>query len=76
MDVDLVVPPGPQDVAPQLPAFLVGPGIGALVDRNDELRCVLRKVRSLASVAFIYRLLNKRTRKWYQHNSYTCTSQY
>ena len=35
---DGVARPGAQDVVPQLAALLVGPRVGALVDRDDELR--------------------------------------
>jgi hypothetical protein len=46
-----------KNVIPQLLAFLLRPGIGALVDGDDELRDVLRISRSLASVAFMDSLL-------------------
>ena len=52
MDRDGVVAPGAQDVVPQLTALLLGPRVGALVDRNDELRRLLQELQQLGFGGF------------------------
>src|SRR5258708_4044961 len=44
--------PGPQYVVPQLAALLVGPGVGALVDRDYELRRLLQEAQELGFSGF------------------------
>src|SRR5579864_7109124 len=47
MDTDAVIRASSQDVAPELPALVFRPGVGALVNRNDELRRFLEKTQQL-----------------------------
>ena len=44
---DRVVAAGAQDVVPELPALPLAPAVGALVDRDDELRRLLEELEQL-----------------------------
>jgi hypothetical protein len=47
----LIVSPSAQDVMPQLVALLLTPSVGALINRNDELRRFLQEfVKALRAI--------------------------
>ena len=52
VDSDYVARPGVQDVVPELVALLVGPRVGALIDRDDELRRLLQEAHQLGFGCF------------------------
>ena len=52
MDGDLVAAAAAHDVVPQLAAFLLGPRISALVDRDDELRRLLQEIEEFGFGGF------------------------
>ena len=52
MDGDLVATAAAHDVVTQLTAFLLGPRIGALVDRDDGLRRLLHETEELGFGGF------------------------
>ena len=56
---DGVVAAGAYDVVPQLPAFLLGPRVGALVDGDDELGHLLEEVEQLGFGGFHRSLPNQ-----------------
>lgn len=49
---DGVARPGAQDVVPELAALLVGPRVGALADRDHELRRLLQEAQQLGFGGF------------------------
>ena len=52
MDTDGIGETGTKDVCPELLALLLRPGIGALVDRDDELRDVSQDLKELCLRGF------------------------
>lgn len=52
MDYNLVVTATAYDISPQLAAFLLGPGIGSLVDRNGKLVRFLKEVQQFSFGSF------------------------
>ena len=52
MDGNLVVTATSYDIAPQLAAFLFGPGIGSLVNGNDKLVRYLEKIKEFGFGSF------------------------
>ena len=52
MDYNLVVTATAYDIVPQLAAFLLGPGIGSLVDWNGKLVRFLKEVQLFSFGSF------------------------
>jgi hypothetical protein len=49
---DLLGGSGAEDVSPELLALLLRPGVGALIDRDDELRNVSKDLEELGFCGF------------------------